>query len=422
MNFPLEPAVIRRPRRAAMMMGVALSVLTGCDAISNLDIDLRNRSDGFTTADAVANLPDRPRPDNRGIISYPGYQVVVAERGDTARSIATRLGLNASQLAEFNGIEADTALRRDELLALPARVAEPSPATGATTTGPILPASEVNVTELAGAAIDRAEDSAPTTATVTPTSTTTPQSRPDIQTGAEPIRHRVERGETVYGLARRYNVPVNALAEWNGLPSDLSLREGQFLLIPQGDTPPPAAAPTTPEVAQPGTGSATPVPPSADDALPEDETPTAQVQSPSASPASPPDAPEVPSQNLGETQTETPDARFVNPVDGRIIRDYAQGRNEGVDFGASAGAPVRAAAPGTVAAITTNTDGIQIVVIRHEGTLLTVYTHVDDLTVEQGSRVSQGQTIGSVLEGDPSFLHFEVRNGMESLDPAEYLP
>ena len=96
-------------------------------------------------------------------------------------------------------------------------------------------------------------------------------------------------------------------------------------------------------------------------------------------------------------------------MEGAIIRAYAPGRNEGIDIGAAAGSPVRAADAGTVAAITTNTDGVQIVVIRHEGDLLTVYTHVDGLAVERGSRVSRGQRIGEVRAGDPAFLHFEVR-------------
>jgi murein DD-endopeptidase MepM/ murein hydrolase activator NlpD len=110
------------------------------------------------------------------------------------------------------------------------------------------------------------------------------------------------------------------------------------------------------------------------------------------------------------------------PVSGSIIRAYAPGRNEGIDIGAPAGTEVRAAEAGTVAAVTTNTDGVQIVVIRHAGDLLTVYTHLDNLTVQKDSTVARGQAIGRVRSGDPSFLHFEVRRGMQSQDPTEFLP
>ena len=113
---------------------------------------------------------------------------------------------------------------------------------------------------------------------------------------------------------------------------------------------------------------------------------------------------------------------MVYSVQGSIIREYSRGRNEGIDIGAPAGTDVKAAAAGTVAAITTDTAGIQIVVIRHDGNLLTVYTHLDNLTISRDDRVSQGQTIGKVQAGDPSYLHFEVRRGTESADPGEFLP
>ncbi len=95
------------------------------------DVDLRDRAGGFSTAQAVADLPDRPQPDDRGVISYPGYQVVVARRGDTIASIAGRLGLEAGTLATFNGVSPDSQLRQGEVVALPGRVAEPSAATRA---------------------------------------------------------------------------------------------------------------------------------------------------------------------------------------------------------------------------------------------------------------------------------------------------
>jgi murein DD-endopeptidase MepM/ murein hydrolase activator NlpD len=169
-----------------------------------------------------------------------------------------------------------------------------------------------------------------------------------------------------------------------------------------------------PDPVAPGEGSATPVPPSASDPLPEDEAPAAEAQ---------PEPEETPAPDLGAEQTApASSAQMVMPVPGSIIRAYAPGRNEGIDIGAPAGTEVRAAAAGTVAAITTNTEGIQILVIRHAGDLLTVYTHLDGLTVARGTQVAQGQVVGRVRAGDPSFLHFEVRRGMQSLDPADFLP
>jgi LysM repeat protein len=388
-------AIGQKPIKRVLMTGVALVVLAGC---ADFDMDLRDLGNGFDTSAAVQSLPDRPRPDDRGVISYPNYQVVVARQNDTIRGIAIRLGFDAQTLADFNGIDPDVILRQGEIVALPTRVAEPSPATGAISTGPIQP---LDVTAIATSALDRADaNAAPAAAQPAPAPT------PDAQRGTEPIRHQIQRGETVFSLSRLYNVPVTAIAEWNGLDSEFTIREGQFLLIPQAGATPPA------RVSAPGAGTETPVPPSAATPLPEASTATA--------PAAAATAPAAP--DLGSPAPAASDARFAMPLQGSIIRAYAPGSNEGIDISAPVGADVRAADAGTVAAVTTDTSGGGIVVIRHNDGLLTVYTQLSDLSVSKDDSVSQGEVIAKVRAGDPSFLHFEVRRGLQSLDPTDYLP
>jgi len=41
--------------------------------------------------------------------------------------------------------------------------------------------------------------------------------------------------------------------------------------------------------------------------------------------------------------------------------------------------------------------------------------------VAKGDKVKRGQTIAVVRAGSPSFLHFEVRNGIDAVDPMPYL-
>jgi murein DD-endopeptidase MepM/ murein hydrolase activator NlpD len=82
---------------------------------------------------------------------------------------------------------------------------------------------------------------------------------------------------------------------------------------------------------------------------------------------------------------------------------------------------VKAAADGTVAAITKDTQGTPIVVIRHADGILTVYAGVDGLKVAKGDKVSKGQGIAVVRAGDPAFVHFEIRKGVDSVDPMAYL-
>ncbi len=368
--------------------------LSACDGtgFNGFDPDFRGSAGQLDTSAAAQSAGGQaPEPDARGIISYPGYQVAVAKRGDTLQSMADRLGLSASELASFNALPQNVSLRQGEIIALPRRVREPDIA-GATS-GPF------DVSTLAGNAIDRAE------------------SRPGVPSGSEPARHRVEPGETAFSIARSYNVPVASLAEWNGLGPDLSLRVGQYLLIPTTRV---RSAPATIEepasvqvaaVAPPGRGTQTPLPPSASEPLPTED--VEPVAAPKPEPAAKP---------VENTQTAASDtSKLRMPVQGRIIRPFEKGKNEGISIAANAGDAVVAADEGTVAAITRDTDQVPILVIRHTGNLLTVYAGVDEIAVQKGDTVSRGDKIAVVRAATPPFLHFEVREGFDSVDPDPYL-
>jgi murein DD-endopeptidase MepM/ murein hydrolase activator NlpD len=367
-----------------VVMGSALVALSACS--QGFDLDMRRFTGGFHTADAPqAQTAERPQPDARGVISYPTYQVALARRGDTVADVAARVGLPADELARFNGLPANAILREGEVVALPRRVAEPP-------SGPIRPAGTIDITTLAGEAIDRAGVQG-----------ATPQA--DAQTGAEPVRHQVRRGETAYSIARLYGVSVRALADWNGLGADLMVREGQYLLIP----PITAAANAAPDETPPGAGSPTPLPPSAMQPLPDEATgPEVAAETPA-------------SPDLASERTAASAAAMAMPVNGSIIRAFVRGQSDGIDISASAGAAVSAAADGTVAAITKDTNGVPIVVVRHADNVLTVYANIDRIAVAKGDRVRQGQKIAEVRAGEPAFLHFQVREGTASVDPMNYL-
>jgi murein DD-endopeptidase MepM/ murein hydrolase activator NlpD len=383
-----------------------VALLAGLAACSDVDLDMRDLGRGLDTSQAALTAVEtRPQPDDRGVLSYPGYQVAIARRGDTVADVAARVGIPAEELATFNGVPQGATLNRDEVLALPRRVAEPSPATGAPATGPIRPSGEVQVTELAGAAIARAEGQ--------------PAPGPG-QSGTEPIRHRVQRGETAFTIARRYGVPVSALGEWNGLTSAYDVREGQYLLIPPAAAVAPQTEVAAAEPPPPGSGSPTPAPPSAAEPLPED-TPAAAAAAAGQGEDDGIDVPDSPNLGAERTAASGTGARLLLPVTGAIIRDFAPGRNEGIDIASAAGTPVRAADAGTVAAITEDTEGVPIVVVRHSGDLLTVYANVENLRVARGDSVARGQTIADVRAGDPAFLHFEVREGIDAVDPNDFI-
>ncbi len=361
-------------------LGTILLLSACVGAPSDFDFDFRGNP--ISNTQAPSETAPRPEPDANGLITYPNYQVAVARRGDTMGSLAARLGLDPGELARFNGRAVNDPLRADEIIALPRRVA-PGGAPGQ------------DITAIASAAIDEAEASQPAAPVA-------------VQPGAEPVRHRVTRGETAYSVARLYGVSVRALAEWNGLGPDLSVREGQFLIIPIVVE---EAVPLDDDGA-PGQ-SVTPVPPSASQPLPEpiataplpDTPDLADTSQPAPEPAAP-----APSSS----------AQMQRPVDGAIIRSFSSS-NEGIDIAAATGTPVRAAADGEVAAITQDTDQIPILVIRHPNNLLTVYANIQNIRVSHGDSISRGQTVADVGPGDPSFLHFEVRRGFEAVDPNEFI-
>lgn len=366
----------------------AILLLTGCS--EPFDYDLRGNVGALNTSKAARNATtDRPKPDDRGIISYPNYQVAVAQRGDSVADVANRIGLPAADLARYNGIDADVKMRPGEVLALPRRVAEPSKATG------------VDIESLAGGAIEASADTTPVV--TTPLAPAAKPKKPAKATGPEPVRHKVVRGETAYTISRLYQVPVKSLGEWNGLGSDFAIREGQYLLIPVTTGSATASTATT----NPGSGTKTPTPPSAVTPLPDEKIDPTPVK--------------VPKVSVGEPSNSNNSAAMGFPVRGKIIRIYKKGSNEGIDIAAAPGTKVTAAAGGTVAAITADAEKVPIVVIRHPDNVLTVYANVENILVHKGDTIKRGQKIASLRSGDNAYVHFEVRNGFDSVDPIPYL-
>ena len=398
------------PRARLLALLPLAGVLAACQ--SPLDYDLRGQLGAFNTAGAAQSATsNRPSPDGRGLITYPSYQVAVARRGDTVSDVAARIGLPPEEVARFNGMQSDDRMRQGEVLALPRRAPDSLPADGSAAPG------SVDIASLAGQAIETAPLTSPNPGSVTPAAIQpAPKPQPArVQDGPEPVRHKVKRGETAYTISRLYQVPVKSLAEWNGLGSDFGVREGQFLLIPLKEEPAPelapAAAAAPAAVTEPGQGTETPVPPSASQPLPDEQVAPA-AEEPAAETLAKPELP-APSRKS--------DAPMAYPVQGKIIKTYAKDRNDGINIAAEAGTPVNAAEAGTVAAITKDSQGTAIIVVRHSQTLMTVYQNVEGISVSKGDRVARGERIAAIGSGDNADLHFGVWVNSESTDPLDYL-
>ena len=243
-------ATDRRRLPAAQLLLVSAMALAACN----------NPIGGGAPADARRRAPTvaEPRPRLRaGVITYATYQVAMARDGDTLDDVAARVGTTTEALAARNALPADYRLREGEVLLLPDGVARPAgrPAASRGDTVTSQPLGGPGSTAAAGDAPARQSRSS------------NGQTEPLI----DPVRHRVEAGETAYSIARLYGVSVTALASWNGLGPDLAVRENQELLIPHRRRRQPHLdrARRTPS---PGQGTPVPAPPSAAAPLPADIT------------------------------------------------------------------------------------------------------------------------------------------------------
>jgi murein DD-endopeptidase MepM/ murein hydrolase activator NlpD len=96
----------------------------------------------------------------------------------------------------------------------------------------------------------------------------------------------------------------------------------------------------------------------------------------------------------------------------------------GIDIGAAMGAPIVAAAAGTVIVAGWVEGYGNTTVIDHGGGMSTLYGHQSSIGVTVGETVAAGQQIGVVGSTGHStgpHLHFEVRIDGNPVDPLGYL-
>ena len=214
--------------------------------------------------------------------------------------------------------------------------------------------------------------------------------------------HAVKQGDTLYGIARLYGVEVSALASLNRLAPPYGLRAGETLYLPAAVEPPEKAAavatiPSTPP-----------------------EKPGVQREPPAS--ALPPQEAKPTPGRVGRG--------FDWPVRGKIIEGYGTGangtHNDGINIAARPGEPVRAADAGVVAYAGNELRGYgNLVLIKHSGGYMTAYAHNSQLLVRRGEVVKRGQEIakaGSTGTVDTPQVHFEIRQGTRAIDPTSLLP
>lgn len=198
---------------------------------------------------------------------------------------------------------------------------------------------------------------------------------------------RVQKGDTIYALARIHSITPADLIAWNNLSNPSTIYPGQTIrLYPQGSGG--GRAPTTVVTAPQGKGSTTAA------------TPAATVRS-----------------NIS----------WRWPADGAVVGRFVAGETtkQGVDIAGTSGQAVKAAADGVVVYSGAGLVGYgELIIVKHNEQWLSAYGHNRKRLVNEGQAVKAGQQIAEMgrTGANRDMLHFEIRYNGKPVDPQHYLP
>ncbi len=223
-----------------------------------------------------------------------------------------------------------------------------------------------------------------------------------------PSQYLIRRGDTLFGIAWRYNLEMKTLASWNGIHPPYVIRPGQRLNL----RPPPGYR-------KPTTGIPTHVSP--------------QV---ATRPAIPRSEPKKTASITKPTVSKSPSAGVYPrneqvvwgwPTAGKVVAEFsAKGVGKtGINIQGKNGQPVLAAASGKVVYSGNGLKGYgELVIVKHSEGLLSAYAYNRKRLVKEGSWVHKGQQIAELggTGKDLSLLHFEIRKKGKPVNPLSYLP
>ncbi len=248
------------------------------------------------------------------------------------------------------------------------------------------------------------------------------------QVNAEERIHVLQKGETLYGICRQYNVPSDAVLSWNDLTDPDKLQIGQKIRIPdlytvvKGDTlygisrklvVPVETLISANKLSKNATlkvGSTLYIP-------------TVSAGSPRLpSPAPVSDIiPQKPFEDPRSYETKKIDSRIIWPVSVKDI-SYLTGKIYGVSITSDKGEKVKIIASGTVLSTGPYRGFGQVVFLQSKSGFIYVYGGLDSVLVHPGEAFSFGDEIGTLgsdsLSGKPQ-LYFMVYNKDIPVDPAK---
>lgn len=245
---------------------------------------------------------------------------------------------------------------------------------------------------------------------------------PALSGAAGSFTHTIANGESLYTIARRYEVTTQALVQANNLSSPDKIVVGQKVMIPGRPDLLATKAPAT-QVASavPAAAPAQALPQAAPSAAPAAAAPATlpQQAAPVAQPA------QVASLPPAAEPAMSGSDKFRWPASGRVLVDFASSKGTGINIEVPEGSAVKAAENGTVIYVGSGVEGYgNLILIRHPNGYVSAYAHLKSMNVAKGAVVNRGDTIGAAgMTGSVTKpqLHFELRKGATPVDPVPLL-
>lgn len=202
---------------------------------------------------------------------------------------------------------------------------------------------------------------------------------PDTVSGSEVEEYTVVKGDTFYGIARAYGIPVDELLALNKLSASDTLKIGQLLKVPaklSGETAD-SLGPLFPDVHIELTD------------------------------------PRIYSGKTGDSSLQWP---VKNP---EVV--YVEGKISGVQLSAQRNESVTVVRAGTVMFSGVYRGFGKVVFVQAQNGLMYVYTGLNEIYVKKSDYVAFGDTLGTVgtdvLTGKPQMIFMVFQNG-KPIDPA----
>ena len=324
---------------------------------------------------------------------------IIVVRGDTLYSLARKNNMSVSEFAKINNLQEPYTLSIGQKLTTQRQsTIEP----GAKKEIPNLISKE-KVAEIKSEKVLVKE-------TIKPNKTT--------RVGLKEIT--VSKGDTLYSISRKYEIPVNDLAVMNKISAPFTLSVGQKIKVPNLDK---VETRSPSEIKTPAKAPAT-ITPAKNDVKPivvqqNKNTPKVERKQKISS---------NPKQQLPKITARSA-SKFSWPLRGKILSGYGAKNNglfnDGINIAASIGATVKAAENGVVAYAGNEVKGMgNLIIIQHSDGWMTIYAHLDSMSVKRGTRVNVGTPIGRAGKTgkvDKPQLHFEIRKGTKAYNPTQYL-